>query len=201
MPAQQRDKGRVEKALVADLDRVAQFAPLRGLGPAAVGEPLAAAFGEGRGGFGVARQQCEEMVEPLGRETEARRELPQHRAELLFEPQDAGGKEIGERGLDLAQPPDVGDEARPLDREDKTVRGLVVPPGKGVGALQPVKRAVDLDRVDLPAGIGQLIGMQQTRRVEVAAPRRIGPARDADPHGPAAAHHKAPQSRATRPPC
>ena len=132
---------------------MAQFAVLRGLGPGAIGEPVATAFGKGRGGVGVARQQREEMIEPFGGEAEARRELPQHRAELLPEPQDTGGEEIGERGLDLAQPPDVGDEARALDREDKILRGLVVPTGKSVGALQPIERAVDLDRVDLPAGI------------------------------------------------
>src|SRR5271169_6800096 len=121
------------------------------------------------------------MVETLGREAEARRELPQYGTELLFEPQDTGREEIRQRGFDLAQPPDVGDKARALDREHKALRGLVVPPGKRVRALQPIKRAVDLDRVDLPAGIGQLVGLQQTGRIEVAAPRRIGPAGDPDP--------------------
>jgi len=132
---------------------MAQFAVLRGLGPGAIGEPVATAFGKGRGGVGVARQQREEMIEPFGGEAEARRELPQHGPELLLEPQDARGEEIGERRLDFAQPPDMGDEARALDREHKTLRRLVVPSGKGIGALQPIERAVDLDRVDLPAGI------------------------------------------------
>ena len=155
---------------MADLDRVPQFAPTLGPGPGALGEPLAAMFGECRGGLGVSRQKRKEMVEALGREAEARRELPQHGAELLLEPQDAGGEEIGERRLDLAQPPDMRDEARPLDREHKALRGLVVPAGKSVGALQPIERAVDLDRVDLPAGIGKLVGLQQAGRIEVSAP-------------------------------
>jgi len=99
------------------------------------------------------------MVEALGIEAKGRRELPQAGAELFLEPQHARGKEIGERCLDLAQPPDVGDVARALDREDKALRGLVVPPGKSVGPLQPIEGAVDLDRLDLPAGIGKLVGV------------------------------------------
>src|SRR5215469_18531208 len=133
------------------------------------------------------------MIETFGREAKARRELPQHGTELLLEPQDARGKEIGERGLDIAQPPDVSDKARTLDREDKLLRGLVVPPSKGIGALQPVKRAVDLDRVDLPAGMGQLVGLQQTGRIKVAAPWRIGPTGDPDPDDPGAAHRPVPR--------
>jgi hypothetical protein len=40
MPAQQRDKGRVEKARVADLDRVPQIPPAFGPRPGAAGEPV-----------------------------------------------------------------------------------------------------------------------------------------------------------------
>jgi len=88
---------------MADLDRVPQVAPVPGLGPGALGEPVAAPFGEGGGGLGVARQECQEMVEALGIEAKGRRELPEDRAELFLEPQHARGKEIGERRLDLAQ--------------------------------------------------------------------------------------------------
>src|SRR5215472_13607215 len=132
------------------------------------------------------------MVEALGREAEARRELPQHGPELFLEAQDAGGEEIGERGLDLAQPPDMGDKPRRFDREKKSLRGLLVPAGKSVGPLQPVERAVDLDRLDLAARIGKLAGMQQAFRVEGSAPSAIGPARDADPHRAGPAHRAAP---------
>src|SRR6202022_287421 len=107
------------------------------------------------------------MVEAIEREAEAGRGLPPEGAGLLLQPQDAGGKEVGERRLDLAQPPDVGDEPRALDREDKALRGLVVPAGKSVGALQRIKGAVDLDRLDLPAGIGKLVGLPQARGIEV----------------------------------
>src|SRR5712671_5318824 len=123
------------------------------------------------------------MVETFGREAKARRELPQAGAELFLEPQHARGKEVGERRLDVAQPPDMGDEPRALDREDKAVGGLVIPPGKSIGALQPVERAVDFDRVDLSAGVGEFIGLYETWRIEISAPRPVGPAGDPDPHG------------------
>ena len=67
------------------------------------------------------------MVEPLGVESEPRRELPQKGPELLFEPQHAGGEEIGERRLDVAQLLQVGDEPAAFDGEDKAFRGLVAP--------------------------------------------------------------------------
>src|SRR5207244_9803322 len=119
VPPQQRDKDRVEEALMADLDGVPQLAPAPGLSPGALGEPFAAAFGECCRGLGVSGEKREEMVEALGREAEARRELPQAGAELLLKPQDAGSKEIGERRLDLAQSPAVGDEPRTIDGGDK----------------------------------------------------------------------------------
>src|SRR6516225_2853537 len=132
------------------------------------------------------------MVEALGRKAEGRRELPQHGPELFLEAQNAGGEEIGERGLDVAQPSDMGDKPRRLDREEKSLRGLVVPAGKRIRPLQPVKRAVDLDRLDLAARIGKLAGMRQALWVEGSAPSAIGPAGDADPHRANAAHHSAP---------
>jgi len=52
---------------MADFDRVPQFV-LRGLRPAAVGTPVTVA--PECGGFRVARQKREEMVEALGREAE-----------------------------------------------------------------------------------------------------------------------------------
>ena len=132
MPAQQRDKGGVEKARVADLDRVPQLAPAFGPRPGAAGEPVVVAAGERGGRLRVARQEREEMVETLGVKSEARRKLPQERAQLLLEPQYAGGEEIGERRLDIVQLFEVGDVPAALDREDKPFRGFVVPPGEGV---------------------------------------------------------------------
>ena len=42
---------------MADLDRVAQLAPMCGAGPGALGEPFAAVLGECRGGLGVPWQK------------------------------------------------------------------------------------------------------------------------------------------------
>src|SRR5712691_1253347 len=57
--------------------------------------------------------------------------------------------------------------------------------GRGLDA---VEGAVDLDRADVPAGIGQLFRLAQARRVEGAARRRVDPAADADPYGAGVLH-------------
>ena len=201
MPAQQRDKGGVEKARVADLDRVPQLPPAFGARPGTTGEPVIVAAGECGGRLGVARQDREEMVETLGVKSESGRELPQKRAELLFEPQYAGGEEIGERRLYIIQLFEVRDEAAALDGEDKAFRGLVVPSGEGFGTLQRIMGAVDLDRVDLPAREGQLIGMPQAARIKGAAPAAIVPAGDADADGPGTAQRRTPRRCAQRCQC
>ncbi len=201
MPAQQRDKGGVEITRVADLDRVPQLPPAFGPRPAAAGEPVVVAAGERGGRLGVARQNREEMVETLGVKFEARRELPQEGAEFLVEAQYAGGEEIGEGRLYFFQLFEVGDEPAALDSEDKPFRRLVAPPGEGFGALQRIMRAVDLDRVDLPACEGQLIGMPQAARIKGAAPAAIIPAGDADADGARSAHRRTPRRCAKRSQC
>src|SRR5437763_1861206 len=89
-----------------------------------------------RGGFAVARQQCQKPVKLLGIEAEARRELPQKRPELFFEPQYARGKEIGERCLDVAQLLHMRDEAAALHGEDEIPRRLGMPPLEKFRTLQ-----------------------------------------------------------------
>src|SRR5207302_2956317 len=90
-----------------------------------------------------------------------------------------------------------GDETAALNGEDETIRRLVMPAGEGFGALQRIMRAVDLDRVEMPAGISQFVGLAQLLRVEAAAPAGIAPAgdADADPARPrcGGAAHRAPQ--------
>src|SRR5439155_1486675 len=83
---------------------------------------------------------------------------PQKRAKLLLQAQHPGGEEIGERHFDVPQLLHVGDKAAALDGKDKAVRRLVMPAREGFGALQRIMRAVDLDRVEMPAGIVQLVG-------------------------------------------
>src|SRR5215471_6728354 len=74
----------------------------------------------------------------------------------------------------------VGDIAAALDREDEVFRRILVPPREGIGPLQGIMRAVDLDRVDLAAGVGELVGLAQSPRVERAAPVAVVPAGNAD---------------------
>src|SRR6266550_3868191 len=121
------------------------------------------------------------MVEPLAVEAEARRELPQKRSKLLFQPQHPGCEEIGKWGFDLAQLFQMGDETAALDREEKIIGRLVIPAGEEFGPLQRIMRAVDLDRIEMPAGIGEFVALAQLLGVEAAAPAGITPAGDADP--------------------
>src|SRR5262252_3607152 len=83
---------------------------------------------------------------------------------------------------------EVSDEPAALDGEDEAVRGVVMPSRDGVGALERIMRAVDLDRVDLPAGVRQLGGMAQPARIKGPAPAGIVPAGNADADGARTAH-------------
>ena len=156
-------------------------------------------LGERRRGFGVARQEGKELLEPRRVEAEARRELPQEGPQLLLEPQYAGGEEIGERGLYIMQLFEVGDKPAALDGKLEAVRGLVMPSREGVGSLERIMRAVDLGRVDPPAGVGELVGLAQPARIKAAAPAAIGPAGNADTNGAGPAHGQAPQSATKAP--
>src|SRR5204863_6114980 len=73
-------------------------------------------------------------------------------------------------------------------REDKAVRRLGSPFAKTVRPARIVEGAVDLDRGQVPAGMGQLLRLRQPRRIEGAAPRREHPAADADANGAAVTH-------------
>jgi hypothetical protein len=61
MPAQQRDKGGVEKARVADLDRVPQIPPAFGPRPGTACEALVVPFGKGRRSWRAA-SRCREAA-------------------------------------------------------------------------------------------------------------------------------------------
>src|SRR5262249_19477323 len=145
---QQADKSRFEEALMANLDRVPQISPALGPGPSAAPEAMIVPFGEGRCSYGISRKQRKEIRKALSVKSEPRRELPQEWTQLFFEAQDAGSKEIGERRLDVAKLLQMGDEPAALDGEDEALRCLVVPTRKGIGMLQRVMGAIDLDRVD-----------------------------------------------------
>src|SRR5204863_1640716 len=210
MPQQPHKIG-IEKARMANLDGMAQKPLAAGSGPGATLDAVVVPRRQMGRSFAVARQQCQKPVELFDIETEARRKLPQKRPELFFQPQYAGGEEIGERRLDVAQLFHMRDKTAALDREDKIRGRFSVPALEEFRPLQRVMRAVDLDRVDMPAGVGQLVLLAQLPGIKAAAPAAIAPAGDADADsaklssggmtGGAAAHRRLPRRHARNPAC
>jgi len=155
--AQQRDEVRHAETVVAHLDHMAQRAALE-----------------------RTRQQLEKfskirLVEFLGR-----RELPQDRAEPVTQFQHAGIVKPLDGIAGLRQRPAIGGEARPLQREHKTVRHLARPFAKAFRLLRTIIGAVDFDRGQLGGRVFQLLRLRQLLRIKHPAPRREGPAADAD---------------------
>src|SRR5450755_3516671 len=72
------------------------------------------------------------------------RQLPHDRSQFLAQIEQAGGKPIGERLLDLAQAPDMRDISWPLERKNEVGRRLRVPLSVAIGPLQGIERAIDL---------------------------------------------------------
>ena len=155
--AQERDESRVAKALMARLNHVIQFQPVK-----------------------LVRQMVEELGEVVAIELLERRELPQHRPELVAQLGEAGTQKARDEAAGLGQHLLLGDEARALHREHEAVRRRRGPFAEARLALQPVMGGVDLDRGEMRRRIGQLVGLLQTLRIKGAAPRRIDPAADAD---------------------
>src|SRR5690349_7441844 len=81
------------------------------------------------------------------------------------------------------------DEATALHRENEIVRRGFVPYAVTLRALKRVKGAIDLDRSDLFRRIFKLPLLGQPLREKNAAPRRIGPARNADADHPRSFFH------------
>lgn len=184
------DKGGRAEAVVADFQRVADRLIAVASKPGPSLDMPVMPLGECCRRIAVLRQQRQETLEKIGIESHVRRELPEDRPKLGAKPQQAGGEEIGERRLDLAQPQHMGDETRSLDRKDEIVGRFVAPAAEAFGTLQTVEGAVDLDRRKVPGGVGKLLLLRQALRVELAAPGRIGPAGYADAHRSRLFHHR-----------
>lgn len=138
--------------------------------------------GEGASLGGGLREDVEERGEDAGVELLPRGELPQDRSELVAEGQYAGGEEVRESLLDVAQPKHVRDVARPFDGEHETGVHGRAPAAVALGSLERIEGAVELDgRKVLPDEL-QLSAMCETPRIEVAAPARVSPPRGADAH-------------------
>jgi hypothetical protein len=61
------------------------------------------------------RECCQELVDHVGLEREVRRGLPEDRAERGTEAEQAGGEEVGEHGVGVAQSLHMRDEPAALD--------------------------------------------------------------------------------------
>ncbi len=127
MRAQQPDERLALEARVADLDRMPQPAIAVAREADAPPHPGVAAPGERERCRGVARQRREERRHARLVEPELRRKLPKERPELLVEREHAGGEEVGERPLEVAEAQEVGDVAAPLDAEHEPRRGVAIP--------------------------------------------------------------------------
>ena len=111
-------------------------------------QPRIMATRQSGGGYGVLRQGAQERLDPFRVEREVRRELPQQRPELRSQKQQAGGEEVRQRHLGVAQFQHVGDVAGRFHREHKIGRGARRPVGKVFRPLQAVEGAVDLDAAE-----------------------------------------------------
>src|ERR1700722_10209618 len=116
------------------------------------------------------RQQGQERRKIRALERLVGRQLPQHRAELVFELQDAAAEETLDRGPRLRQHAAMGGEARPLEREHEIIRRLRSPAPEALRLLAAVEGAVDLDGGQRPARMRELARLRQLRRIEGAAP-------------------------------
>jgi len=177
-----QERGVVE-GLVPHLERVAKRPVEAHVDVGAMPEAAVVPSRE-RGGRGRrARQEGEERPEPRRVEPELRRELPQDRPELLVEREHARGEEVGERRRAVAELLVVRDEAAAFHREYEVIGRLGVPAPIARRPLQRIERAVDLDALEPPAGVVELLCLGQAERVEDPSPRRVAPPRDADADG------------------
>ena len=86
----------------------------------------------------------------------------------------------GVERLRLVWPVAAGGEARTLHREHKTIGHLARPFAPRLGLLRTIISAVDLVRGQLGSRVFQLLRLRQLLRIKHPAPRREGPAADAD---------------------
>src|SRR5262245_32691127 len=121
------------------------------------------------------RQFLHELFEAFVDVRQVGRELPEDRTELVTQPQQTRSEKISERLRHVFEAASMRDVLRRFDGEVEIVRRLLKPLAEALGLLQPVERAVDLDRRDLAAGEGELLLLRELRRVENPAPRRISP--------------------------
>jgi hypothetical protein len=131
-----------------------------------------------------AGQVVEEGAEIVRVEWPPRRHLPQDRSQAIAHLGQAAMDETAGALAGVGQSLALDDVARCLQREDETFRGFRRPFRVGGRFLRAVEGAVDLDRPQLAAGVFQLASLHEFGWIEVVAPRRVGPAADADADRP-----------------
>lgn len=129
----------------------------------------------------IAGQQFEELSELCFVPTELGRKLPQDRSELFTQTKEARGKKVSERDLNVAQAFHVRDETAAFHAKNEAIWCLLIPPSIARWTLERIKRAVNFNRVELPAREFQRAAMRQTARIENTAPWFVIPSRNADP--------------------
>jgi hypothetical protein len=129
---------------------------------------------------GGAREDGEKIFEHLLVEARHRRKLPQDGAQLWAQLEKSRGQEVGQRRFDAAQLEHVRDVTAALDRKHESLRRMFRPLSVAGRPLQRIERAIELDRGENARGVFQLARLRQPARVEVAPPRRVAPARNAD---------------------
>ncbi len=177
--AQQPDEVGRDETLVPHFHGMADASVAARLQAGASFQALVMPAGDLRGLMGGLRQHPEEGLEHLGVETHRGRELPEDGPQLLAQLEQARGEEVGQRRVDVAQLEHVRDVAAALDREDEAGR-RVRGPGRIAGRpLQRIEGAIELQRRKHARGVLQLAPLREAGRIEVAAPGRVAPARDA----------------------
>src|SRR5947207_14846680 len=94
---------------------------------------------ESRRRFGVSRQQRKEVAETFSIKSEVWRQLPQNRAQLFAQSENAGGEKVRQRRLCVAQLFHLSDKSRSFNAKYETARRLRIPPPVTRGQLQRIK--------------------------------------------------------------
>ncbi len=126
------------------------------------------------------RQQRKEDRKIIRIEFLRRRELPVDDAELLLQLGHTARQKLFDGWSCFREHTAISRKARPLQREDETVRCLIVPFAKAFRLLRTIEGTVDLDAAKLRACIFKLALLCQTFRIEAAAPFWKNPPANAD---------------------
>jgi hypothetical protein len=107
VPLRERPELVIHKAVVPDLDRVAKASIAVDGEPRPPGHARVSPAGQRQGLHGVPGQEREERFEPLPVVGQHRGQLSEKRPQLLAQREDARGKEVRERSLNVLKPQDV----------------------------------------------------------------------------------------------